>query len=34
MKIILIHGNESSTADNHWFPVVKEELRKSKLLQK
>ena len=29
MKIILIHGNGGSTADNHWFPVVAEQLRKS-----
>ncbi len=31
MKIILIHGNGGSTADNHWFPVVAEQLRNSGL---
>lgn len=31
MKIILIHGNGGSTADNHWFPVIAEQLKKSGL---
>jgi len=31
MKVILIHGNGGSTADNHWFPIVAGQLRSAGL---